>query len=131
MWPVVLVVASALFLGDVVCRRLLISFDWLPRLGRFFWMQKVTRPADPTPRMERLKQTKASATARFEYARDNLPETMLERANAARSIRRNEPSVSTSNSGTSAPEGAGESPEFTTRLLQAKKRVQGRNQRQR
>jgi hypothetical protein len=61
IWPLVLLAASLIFLGDVVCRRLMIRFDWLPALAWLPWRRVVDEPAARP--MERLKHSKAAVTA--------------------------------------------------------------------
>jgi Mg-chelatase subunit ChlD len=127
MWPVVLLVASAVFLGDVVCRRVLISFDWLPQLGCLVMRRCVSAPvADGTQRMQRLKQTKMGATARYEQARDSALNAIMQQttdASAPAVPESHEPAITVATSTPPAPEAAGELSEFTSRLLAAKKRV--------
>jgi Mg-chelatase subunit ChlD len=126
IWPVVLVVASALFLGDVISRRVRFSLVWLPEIVRMLWGITATAMPDGSQRMERLKKTKSDATARFEYARDTVPDAMLERASSASAgdmIEHLPTSILSTPS-----EDAGEPSEFAARLLKAKKRVHDRNQ---
>ncbi len=62
IWPLVLLAASLIFLGDVVCRRVVIRFDWLrSALTRLPWRRAAEEPAARP--MERLKHSKAAVTA--------------------------------------------------------------------
>jgi Mg-chelatase subunit ChlD len=122
MWPLVLLIASTVFLGDVICRRVLINFDWLAQLGQAVLRKQPAIISESSKRMERLKHTKAVVTARFEQTRELAPEPIIEQAKTeadAPTRRSSEPS-------TSAPPVAAdtaEPTEFTARLLQAKRRV--------
>lgn len=120
MWPIVLLAASVAFLGDVFCRRVVISWEWLLRL--LAWLPSFGRPAlaeSPLPRMERLKQSKASAVARFE---------------ALRSEPSFDPTTAPAEPATPAApvtvEDTAHSPYFTSRLLEAKKRARENQSRQ-
>jgi uncharacterized membrane protein len=62
IWPLVLLAASLIFLGDVVCRRVMIRFDWLPSaLAWLPWRQAAEAPA--VRPMDRLKHSKAAVAA--------------------------------------------------------------------
>ncbi len=131
MWPVALLAASAVFLGDVFCRRVAISFSWLPQI--LGWLTVFRRqPAvsvDPQ-RMERLRSSKSKATAQFGGTAD--PAAFQATAPADRSPvvsdegRATQPSVETRPASAASAEGGETSPEFTSRLLEAKKRLRDR-----
>jgi hypothetical protein len=135
MWPVVIFIASALFLGDVVCRRVIVSFDWVPRVTQLLRWKKATAPSiAAAQRMDRLKSIKANATARFDQSTDfvaseyGVKHDALE-ATVARDHQSTElPTWEASEQPAAEP---AEQTEFTSRLLQAKRRVHDRDRRPR
>jgi len=133
MWPLLLLIASVAFWGDVFCRRVAMSFDWLTQLYRLLAGQGQTESAEAgASPMERLKRSKAGATARFEVARDLALETQLDRAGIAAAFAQASASASSPADSTTKPpaaEAAGETPEFTARLLEIKRQLRQREQR--
>jgi uncharacterized membrane protein len=131
IWPVVVLIASALFFGDVACRRVVFSFDWLPRMGRMLLRKGAVSSAAGSQHMERLKQTKAGATARFEQFRDAVPDPILQQirdSSTSTTTKLSTPVATNADRPTNPGEDADESSEFTARLLKAKQRVHDRNQ---
>ena len=136
IWPLLLVITSALFLGDVFCRRVLMSFEWLPPLVNRL-MRRPQLATVVSTRMERLRKSKASATAQYDAAdataryeslatdvaidatsADASPRTATAHANASTTIE-----------DTALVEGDASPTEFTSRLLEAKKRAREDQQR--
>lgn len=67
MWPIFLVAAGFVFLSDVFCRRVHVSFDWVsPLVARLFRSRNYSVESDNTP-MERLRRSKSGATARYAH----------------------------------------------------------------
>lgn len=64
IWPLVLLSASLVFLGDVFCRRVMINFGWVKSaLAYLPWLgQRGAEPPVAQP-MERLKRSKATVAA--------------------------------------------------------------------
>jgi hypothetical protein len=120
-----------LFLGDVFCRRVLVSFDRLQLLVDR-WMRRTQRASTTdASRMERLRKSKSSATApftssdgttRYEPTPDGI-------ALAAMVVEESGVKPATVDSAAHAAAEASPapdettSPEFATRLLEAKRRV--------
>jgi len=128
-WPTVLLIASTLFLVDVVCRRVLVSFEWLPWLGRLLFRRQEPASFIEVPqRMKRLKQTKAVVASRFEQVRNLAPVAIVDHFNSESTSHRRETSAPATATPTVADE-ASESPQFTARLLEVKRRVYERDQR--
>ncbi len=132
VWPFVVFIASALFLGDIMCRRVLFSFDWVSRAINWLpWKRRSAAAVESTQHMQRLKHTKASATARYEQPADftpdlrELPATTVE-PTAAR-VEATIPAATQAAPSVASDET--EKGDYTSRLLQAKKRVQDRNPR--
>jgi Mg-chelatase subunit ChlD len=136
MWPLVLLLGSVAFFGDVFCRRVAISLSWLPQVLRR--LPLVARPAPASggdDRMERLRHTKsratvqfgrAGATARFEPA--TPPDHKSEIDSRSESLVGAEQGTA---SGPATPAPTAEPlpeenapSEYTARLLDAKKRAQ-------
>jgi Mg-chelatase subunit ChlD len=133
MWPLLLVIASVAFLGDVFCRRVAISFTWLSQLYHLLAGQVKTEPErTETSPMERLKRTKATAAPRFEVGRGFPLDTQLEPTSVATaSAQATAPATQHSLSATTAAadESASKTPEFTARLLEIKRRMRDQEQR--
>jgi hypothetical protein len=107
------------------------SFDWLPRIGRMLLRKGAVSSAAGTQHMERLKQTKAGATARFEQFRDAFPDPILQQirdSSTSTTTKLSTPVATNADRPTNPGEDADESSEFTARLLKAKQRVHDRNQ---
>jgi hypothetical protein len=136
IWPLVLLAASLVFLGDVFCRRVMIGFGWLSALVAWLpWLgRRAAEVATPQP-MERLKHSKASVTANIKAraaTRWELPENAETTA----------PSAATT-SPTAAPTAVAkpadppleslatdaEPTSYTSRLLAAKERARREQQR--
>lgn len=130
IWPLVLLASSLVFFGDVFCRRVHVTWDWVPALlGRISWMRQGEQEATDQ-RMARLSRSKAIATARYQSTGGHEPLS--------------EPIVSTPHdlvptAVADVAETAGHASElvesdseegFTARLLQAKKRVHEERRRQ-
>lgn len=136
IWPLVLLAASLIFLSDIFCRRVMISFGWVkPLLARLPGLgQRVVDEAAALP-MERLKHSKATVaanlqargTARFEAAETaEIPDSLADGPlAAATSTPTAQPAAPTS-----APLAADAEPEsYTSRLLAAKERARRDQQR--
>ncbi len=82
IWPLVLLAASLVFLGDVFCRRVMISFGWLSALVAWLpWLgRRAAAVATPQP-MERLKHSKASVTANIKARGGNAVGIARKRGN--------------------------------------------------
>lgn len=123
MWPLVVLVAGGLFFGDVLCRRVLVSFAWLPPLVA--WLPLVGRPATQTeesPRLQRLKRSKAEVAAGWRRTEPDMTAgppaaTAVDEAAPAPKARATKEPIGGDD------DTAAESPEFTSRLLAAKRRV--------
>ena len=128
MWPIVLLVARVTFLGDVYCRRVLVSFGWLAAvLGPLSWLQRANVEASANaPPIQRLKKSKAGATARFAGSLELTAAESPAATGDATDSKRAEPAATPAPVSPLTPKSAEEkadSAEFTARLLQAKKRV--------
>jgi uncharacterized membrane protein len=132
MWPLLLVATTVLFLGDVFCRRVLISFDWIwPLLNRWVLRRQSADDADES-RMERLRKSKTSATAQFASAETatRFEPVIIADAPAATALT-DQPVVAVADAPSppivsdSAPDA--KPADFTSRLLEAKKRVRDKN----
>jgi len=66
IWPLLLLATSVLFLGDIFCRRVQVPFEWMPHLwNRLTARGNSSASAVDAARMERLRQSKATATSQF------------------------------------------------------------------
>jgi hypothetical protein len=130
IWPAVLLAASLVFLGDVVCRRVSLPMGWVQSLiGWIGWRGKAEQPADVAP-MERLKRSKAAVTARLDERRNWEGESRIVPVTegvqrSEEGAERNEERGSRSEAveGVELIEVAEES--YTGRLLAAKRRARG------
>jgi Mg-chelatase subunit ChlD len=128
IWPLVLLAASLMFLGDVVCRRVMISFGWLRSAAAWLrWRSPAEEPA--TLPIERLKHSKAAVAANLKAraaARLELPENAEKSSlQVASSV---EPSVPDAATKPTAARGDSlaadaEPASYTARLLAAKERA--------
>jgi Mg-chelatase subunit ChlD len=121
MWPIVLVAAGFVFLSDVFCRRVHISFDWIaPLVAGILRSGERSRRDNESPQMERLRRSKSGATAyytqaakksRFESSTTDVVDSI-------------EPAPPSALAGT-PPRKEDElpSPDFTARLLEVKKQM--------
>jgi Mg-chelatase subunit ChlD len=132
IWPVLLVVTSVLFLGDVFCRRVTASFDWIPLLAaRIGILRQVSVPAPAdSARMERLRASKSGATAyyasdkaestraavEFDHIREAVAEVQLL---SATQVKPPEPTAADASLSADVERDV----DFTDRLLKAKRRV--------
>ncbi|WP_254513045.1 VWA domain-containing protein [Anatilimnocola floriformis] len=71
IWPIFLMVAGVIFLGDVFVRRVQVSFDWiLPALlVGWNWLLRREAEAAPDERMDRLRNLKASVSGQMDERR--------------------------------------------------------------
>jgi uncharacterized membrane protein len=134
IWPLVLLAASLVFLGDVFCRRVMISFGWVSTvLGWLPWFgRRTVEPAVVQP-MERLKRSKAKVAANLQARATTRFETS-DSVSAAADV-----SAATSPAAvapTKTPEKPGdtlspvaEPASYTARLLAAKQRARGEQRR--
>jgi Mg-chelatase subunit ChlD len=77
VWPLVLLAASLIFLGDVVCRRVMIRFDWLRSALAWLPWRRAAVELAAAP-LERLKHSKATVAANLKAraaTRLELPES--------------------------------------------------------
>jgi hypothetical protein len=131
-WPQVLWLAGLVFFGDVLTRRVRVTFDWLPKLAARatgLLMRRQPAPA-ATPYLERLRSRKNEvaeslaakrADARFEpppSAREDL--VLPELVDSVPDPATNQSPPSAAKLSPSAP---GEDEAYTSRLLKAKRRV--------
>lgn len=129
IWPLVVFVASCLFFVDVLNRRILISFAWMPPLLQSVMnkLRRQTPAAEPEVALSRLKARKSevqrtlasqAASARFETPSDTA-------ATLAESGETPEPaSALAGRSTTLSAEEEVQPDDYTTRLLKAKRRAQ-------
>lgn len=129
MWPIVLLVASVVFLSDVFVRRVMISFAWVPVLAARLPFLRRQASEEASPPMERLKRSKASVARRIEAEQAAARFESALAPDATKSVKPveekpvlNSP-ADASSPGQSDDDGAAASPEFTARLLEAKRRV--------
>ncbi len=129
-WPLLLVVSSVLFAADVFCRRVQLSFEWVAALRQ----RILARRGEPlvTPdgeRMERLRSRKSYATARFaamDEATTFDTATLVATANfdaSSHAVSLPVETASLQSDATATPTPKDEPTAFTSRLLDAKKRV--------
>jgi hypothetical protein len=131
MWPVVLIATSLIFFADVFCRRVQVSFEWLPPLLARLSRSRGKSQAADGAQMERLRASKSRATAqyasadrssRFEPDATGTPATptVIDQMHSATA-------VEISQAPTDAPAApVNDDPtttEFTERLLEVKKRM--------
>ncbi len=71
VWPLLLVLGSVLFVGDVCCRRVQLPAEWIAFVKQRIFARRtgVVATAD-TERMSRLRASKTSATAQFSMVDD-------------------------------------------------------------
>lgn len=122
MWPVVLLLASVAFVGDVFCRRVLVSFGWWSELSDRLLRRRGAAEIAPIQPMERLKRSKASATARFEHA-GNMSTDELAETSAISAADLDRPTNVKPPVPPAEVEDSAGTTEFTARLLEAKRRV--------
>jgi len=133
VWPLVLLAASLVFLGDVVCRRVMVRFDWLrSALAWLPWRRAVAEPA--TRPMERLKHSKAAVAANLKAraaARPELPESAEPASmHVASTAEPSTPVAAKSVVPLDEPlAGDAESDSYTARLLAAKQRARAQRRR--
>lgn len=134
IWPLLLIVTSVLFLGDVFCRRVLVSFDWLPAfVNRLTGHRNQTGVAEEGARMERLRKSIATATAQFASVENSTRYKPLVSDSptimgTAAEISVSENTLSDTASLQPSTEGELPNSEFTSRLFEAKKRVRDNQQ---
>jgi hypothetical protein len=71
IWPIFLMVAGVIFLGDVFVRRVQVNFDWIPSAVAWSWNLLLRREAAPAAdeRMDRLRSLKASVSGQLDERR--------------------------------------------------------------
>ena len=71
IWPIFLMVAGVIFLGDVFVRRVQVNFEWILPALVWSWNQVLRREAAPAAdeRMDRLRNLKASVSGQMEERR--------------------------------------------------------------
>jgi uncharacterized membrane protein/Mg-chelatase subunit ChlD len=133
IWPSFLMLAAAIFLCDVLVRRVAIDFSWIPLGLAAVWnrYRGVDEPAPADERLERLRSRKAAVENQLEARRAATRfEPQPESADSSRSVSdvlqsaagAGEPSPpSASPPPTSAPQTEQET--YTERLLAAKKKA--------
>ncbi|MEX2092600.1 MAG: VWA domain-containing protein, partial [Pirellulales bacterium] len=136
IWPLVLLAASLIFLGDVVCRRVMISFGWVPAV--LAWLpwpgRRAAEVAMPRP-MDRLKHSKAMVAANIKAraaARLELPETAETAATIAAPTAATSVLIAASKPAPPPREslaGDAEPASYTARLLAAKERARQQQKR--
>ena len=131
MWPLLLVVTSLVFFADVFCRRVHVSFEWVPLLYRRLLASR-GQTATPEPAMERLRQSKSRATAQYTPADRSLrfegeapAASAVVDASQAAAV---EPSASSSPEPATMADDDSQSADFTERLLAVKKRIRSDQQ---
>jgi hypothetical protein len=118
VWPLLLLIASVAFFGDVSCRRVMVSADWIAQARS--WLQSARRDAKHQARtrpIERLKASRRSAVAQFSAAFNEGQERPSTVTGPIRT-KANAPSAPHDVAGNASAR-----PEFTARLLEAKRRV--------
>jgi hypothetical protein len=122
-----------LFVGDILCRRVLVTFDSLPRLAdRLPWRRAALVTAASQP-IERLKRSKAAISAQIEQksARADLGEFVDAPAPAERAQHAAPAATPTSSPPTQAlaTDAEADSASYTSRLLAAKQRARDERRR--
>ncbi len=125
VWPLLLVLGSVLFVADVCCRRVQLPAEWIAFVKQLFARTSTAVAAADSERMARLRASKTSATAQF---------TMVDEAkgiDVAPHITSAATDVVPSLPSSDAPDSSRdeEAVEFTSRLLDAKKRLRDNQQR--
>ena len=71
VWPLVLLIAACVFLGDVLIRRVAVDFRWLGRTAAGLWARALRRdqPQAPDERMQRLQSRKADIGEQLDQRR--------------------------------------------------------------
>lgn len=126
MWPLVVLVAGGLFFGDVLCRRVLISFAWVPQLmARLPWAGRPSAEREESPQLARLKRSKAEVTAGWRRTEPDVgveptaSATAIHEATTAAKPRTTEKQADKSD----GDDAADEASDYTSRLLAAKRRA--------
>jgi uncharacterized membrane protein len=136
IWPLVLLAASLIFLGDIFCRRVMIHFGWLAAVVAWLpWPGRSVGEAPAPQPLERLKHSKATVAANIKAraaTRLELPETAETTPKFAA------PTVSAAAPSTTTPPVASphdtltadaEPGSYTSRLLAAKERARREQER--
>jgi hypothetical protein len=132
IWPMLLVVTSVLFLGDVFCRRVTVSFEWLPALAaRIGILRQIPALATAdSARMERLRASKSSATSYYTSDKAESTRAAVEYDHIREVLAEVQPLPTTAAKPTEPPAAdaslaadADPDADFTSRLLEAKKRL--------
>jgi Mg-chelatase subunit ChlD len=136
IWPLVLLAASVIFLGDIFCRRVVIGFGWLPALLAWLpWRRTVAADAAASSPMERLKQSKQAVTANLATraaGRLEMPETAEFAAKTGTPMPTTSASAAPSAASSQSREPLATEAEpasYTARLLAAKERARQEQQR--
>jgi len=135
IWPLVLLAASLVFLGDVFCRRVMINFGWLAAMLAWLpWLRRSGAEQAATQPMERLKRSKATVAANLQAraaARLELPE--VDNATAPTASAPLAAAAMTPQNPAEKPRDSlaaeAEPTSYTARLLAAKQRARGDQQR--
>ncbi|MGD9719595.1 MAG: VWA domain-containing protein [Pirellulales bacterium] len=130
VWPLLLMIAACLFVGDVFVRRVTISLDWLLPWARSVIDRLLGREARPdvTVTMERLISRKAAVTGQLEQKRAALRFEPTPEATgdlAALDEEAAAPVGATPGKEKSSLAAEREEDSYTERLLKAKKKAQG------
>jgi hypothetical protein len=122
MWPIVLVAAGFVFLSDVFCRRVHVSFGWVsPLAARLSRSRNYSLETENAP-MERLRRSKSGATARYAHTEAIARfESSAPTTNAVDTTDSTTPSATSS--GSPPTETDSSSGGFTARLLEVKKHI--------
>jgi hypothetical protein len=125
IWPLLLLVGSCIFFGDVFVRRVQVSFAWVPRLAARLLGRKMEAPVEET--IQRLRSRKAEVEDRIAQLRAStrfeVPAGAPIDADAIEETSVSQPPPSPSS--TPAPTlAAGDDQEsYTARLLKAKEKA--------
>jgi Mg-chelatase subunit ChlD len=133
MWPVILITTSLIFFADVFCRRVHVSFDWIsPLLARLTSRAHTAANAD-SPRMERLRRSKSDATSKYTTIESGSVESHTGADSFAGPLPTDtltsDSIVTPSSLAPGTLDANDAAPEFTSRLLEAKKRVRDNQKR--
>jgi Mg-chelatase subunit ChlD len=132
-WPLLLLFGSALFVADVFCRRVVVSFEWIAHfIDRLFARRALATAVAEAQRIQRLRASKSNATARYDSSERNFDVSLADPI-----IKIEATATPTDSTATKSTTSKAESPsepdsgvDFTSRLLAAKKRIRDNQPRQ-
>ncbi len=122
VWPLLVLLGSCLFVGDVMVRRVDLHLNWLTRWFKW-WRNSAVAETPRLTRLDSLRQSKDNATReRFRPASLSLDPVLDPAKQAAKDISNLFDETRPSNSGIAGSTPSPDSMSYTERLLEAKRR---------